>query len=118
MWEGRGQANAFVADFHQKLNGARYEEIYDAADPGFTAAGKREELVKFLAAVHTKLGNASAASMTNLQVNSSTGGSFVTAQYSTTFEHGPAVETFTLIKTNGTVKLYGYNVQANALVVN
>src|SRR5439155_11860482 len=115
---GRDLANVAVREFHQKLSGGRYEEIYLEADEGFTGAGKHDELVRFLEAVHTKRGNAGVESLANMRVNATTVGTFVVAQYNTTFEHGSAVETFTWIKSNGALKLYGYNIQSNALIVN
>src|SRR5664280_916606 len=54
--QGRKLAGAAVQHFHQQLNGGQYEEIYREADEGFTQSGKQEELVKFLNAVHVKLG--------------------------------------------------------------
>lgn len=112
--EGRGLANAAARDFHQKLNGGQYEEIYRQADEGFTRPGKHDQLVRFLEAVHTRLGNAGVSNIANMRVNATTGGTFIVAQYNTTFDHGSAVETFTWIRSSGALKLSGYNIQANA----
>lgn len=118
LWQGRALANAGVRDFHQKLNGAQYEEIYRQADEGFTRAEKHDELVRFLRAVHTKLGNAIAENLGNMRVNTTIGRTFIVTQYNTSFEHGSAVETFTWRKTNGVLKLYSYDIRSDALIVN
>jgi hypothetical protein len=118
LHEGRALANTAVKEFHQRLNGSRYEEIYQEADEGFTGAGKHDELVKFLGAVHTKLGNAGVENFADMRVNATTGGTFIVTRYNTTFEHGSAVETFTWVKAHGALKLYGYDIRSNALVVN
>ena len=118
LYEGRGLANAFVQDFHQKLNNGQFEEIYNAADQGFMSAGKQEDLVKVFEVVHTKLGNASGQTLTNLQINSSAKGTFLTGQYNTTFDRGAAVETFVWVKSGSILRLYNYKVQSKALAVN
>jgi len=73
-------------------------------------------LVKFLEAIHTKLGNAGAERLLNATVNAGTDGTFVTTEYDTTFAGGSAIETFTWIKKRGALKLYGYNVQSNTFL--
>lgn len=104
LYEGRRMSNASVREFHQRLNGSRYEEIFDRADENFAGSEKHDELVKFLQAVHTKLGNAAVENLTNMRVNATMGGTFIVAQYNTTFERGSAVETFTWIKSHSSLK--------------
>jgi hypothetical protein len=116
--EGRRSANELVRRFHQMLNGGNYEQIAQEADQVLLQEGHHDELVALLGAVHTKLGNASTESLTNMSVNSGTDGTFVATEYKTTFAHGSAVETFTWIKRGNTLKLYGYNVQSNAFLAN
>jgi len=118
FYQGHLLANKFVGDFHQKLNNAQFEQVYEASDQDFRTAGKHDELVKFLALVHSKLGNATAESFRNIQMNANMNGTFMVAEYDTTFERGAAVETFTIRKTDGSWKLYGYHVQSNALLTN
>jgi len=116
LYQGRGLSNAAVRHFHSELNGAQYEEIWKEADEGFASSEKHDELVRFLEAVHRKLGNAGAESMTNLNVNATTGGTFITANYTTTFDQDQASETFIFRKAGTTLKLYRYNVQSNAFL--
>jgi len=112
----RGSANSAVRHFHQELNDNQYEQIYLEASEGFSEEGKHVELVKFLEAIHTKLGNAGAERLLNATVNAGTDGTFVTTEYDTTFAGGSAIETFTWIKKRGALKLYGYNVQSNTFL--
>ena len=118
LHQGRALADSAVGDFHMKLNAGQYEEIYREADEGLAGEERHDELVKFLEGVHTKLGNAGVASQVNMRVNASTFGSSVVAQYNTNFDRGSAVETFTWVKRDGTLKLYGYDIRSNALVMN
>lgn len=118
LHEGSGLANIAVREFHQRLNAGQYEAIYRQADVGFTREGKHDEMVKFLAAVHAKLGDAGATNLVNIRVNATTNGTFLTAEYNTTFARGSAVEMFTWIKKSGNLALHGYNIQSNVLVLN
>jgi hypothetical protein len=45
-------------------------------------------------------------------------GTFLTAQYNTTFEKGLVLETFTWRRSGGTLKLSEYNIQSNLLLAN
>jgi len=116
LWEARSLANAFVHDFHQKLNNGQFEEICGAADEDFARSGTREDLVKFFAMIHTKLGNVRKESLQTWRVNSTGQGSFVVADYNTTFDRGSGVETFTWSRTEHGIKLHGYHIQSDALV--
>lgn len=115
LLQGRRSSNEAVRQFHQDLNAENYELIWQEASQGFTQSGKHDELVKFLHGVHTKLGSVASESLLNINVNVNPNGTFITTRYNTQFANGPAVETFTWIKSAGALKLYGYNVQSNAL---
>jgi hypothetical protein len=107
-----------VQAFHAKLNAGKHEEIYQEADAPFTGTGIHDELVKFLAAVHTKLADAGVTNQVNIFVNATTSGTSIVTRYDQTFARGTAVETFTWTKKSGNLKLYGYHVESNALVEN
>jgi hypothetical protein len=117
LYQGRGLSGAAVRHFHQQLNAAQFEAICNEAGEGFSAPEKRDELTKLLSAVHRKLGDAGDSSLFNIRVNVEPGGTFLTADYNTSFARGPATETFTWKKNGTTLKLYGYNIQSNALIV-
>jgi hypothetical protein len=104
-----------VRQFHKQLDAGQYEATCGQAAEGFCASGAEGDTMRFLKGVHEKLGNTGAAQRGNMNVNSSSSGTFVTVQYNTTFALGPAAETFTWIKSGNTLRLYKYEVQSNAL---
>lgn len=119
LYKGRGLAKAAVSEFHQKLNNEQYEDICQDADEHFAGTERHDETVKLLEAIHTKLGSAGVNELTNIRVNATTNGTFIVGQFKTTFERGTAVETFTWMKSiDDVLKLYGYNIQSNELVLN
>jgi hypothetical protein len=68
--------------------------------------------------VHNKLGDASAEKQANVIVNVNAGRTLITTEYNTTFARGSAFETFTWIKKGDALRLYGYNIQSNAFILN
>lgn len=114
---GRGLSNAAVKHFHEQLNEEQYEQIFAAADDGFQRSADREETIKFLQAVHRKLGSAEQTNLRNITVQATGAGTFVIASYITKFKNGEGTEQFTWTKTDGQLKLHGYNVQSKALVI-
>jgi len=122
MWQcgaalitARRLANGAVRHFHEELNNGRYDEIVREADEGFASDTGSPN---FLQAVHNKLGNATVEKQANIVVNVNAGRTLITTEYNTTFAHGSATETFTWIKKGDALKLYGYNIQSNAFIVN
>jgi hypothetical protein len=107
-----------VQDFHDEFNGAHYEQIYEEADEGFRHSGDpQEEMIKFLRAIHNKLGNAGAPNLVNISVQATPAATFMITIYRTKFERGDAVERFTWIKKDDHLLLYAYNVESKALIV-
>lgn len=124
MWQcgsalvaGRQLSNAAVQHFHDQLNGERYDQIFDEADDAFQHSGSREETIKFLEAVHNKLGSAQGANLTNIMVQATPGGTFTIVSYTTHYERGNAVERFTWLKRGGRLLLREYHVESKALIV-
>ncbi len=102
--------------FHSEFNGGQFEEICREGDEEFSQGEKHGQLLRFLELVHRKLGNAKAVTRVNVKVNATTTGTFLTSQYSTEFDHGHAIETFTWRKNGSILMLYGYSVQSSALI--
>lgn len=118
LYQGSRLANESVQRFHHELNDGQYEQIYQEADAGFRDPEKHDEIVKFLRGVHTKLGNATSERFSNMRVNATTEGTFIITTYTSTFSAGTAEETFTWVKNGTGLKLYGYNIQLNAFILN
>jgi hypothetical protein len=115
--QGRKLADAAVRHFHQQLNAGDYEGIYREADQGFGGRQGHDESIRFLHAVHQKLGPAGMEIRLNIRVETNPGGTFLTTQYNTMFAVGTATEMFTWVKSGGTLKLNGYHIQSNALIL-
>jgi len=107
-----------VGTFHSQLNSGSYETIFSEADSAFRGAAPRQELLAFLVAVHQKLGIAQHANLQTINVTTTTSGTFATTIYSTKFEKGDAIETFTWRVTGTRLILVGYNVQSRQLILN
>ena len=115
--KGRKLSNAAVLQFHQNLNAEKYVEICADADQRFIAQN-RDELIRILRAVRTKLGTAGDATLADIRVMSDPRGTFTITSYNTTFEKGSATEKFTFLNTSGNLKLYGYHIDSNVLITN
>ena len=86
LMSGKKLSDAAVQHFHQQLNAGQYEEIYNEADDGFRSGETHENIVKFLEAVHKKLGNSRDTDFVNIGVNATTNGTFTTTIYNATFD--------------------------------
>jgi len=117
LYHGRALSNAAVSHFHEQMNGSQYEAILEEADPAFVQEGKKEEVLKFLETVHRKLGNTTAEDLVNIHVSVETTGTYVVTTYATKYARASATETFTWKKKGDTLRLLGYNINSNTLVV-
>jgi hypothetical protein len=117
LYHARALSNTAIREFHQHLNSGQYEQIYLTADQGFAQEDKHDELVRFLEAVHRRFGDARTENLINVNVNATTDGTFIVAQYNTTFAQGSATETFSWLKRWGTLKLHGYRIQPNGFIL-
>ena len=86
------------------------------SDEAFQNSGNRDEIIKFLAGVHSKLGPSRGFTRTNIFVNASTNGTFIKVTYQSTFDQGNAMEAFTWKKAGAGLKLVRYDVNSNAFV--
>jgi len=117
LMAGAGPSDDAVRRFHSQLDLRDYEELLLESDEGFQNSESHEELLKFFASVHSKLGVSQGSTRTNINVNVSTNGTLITVTYQSTFEQGNATETFTWRRTaGGDLRLFGYNVQSNVFL--
>lgn len=115
--QGRKLDDAAVRRFHEQLNAGDFEGIYHEADQAFKTDLGHDESIRFLQGIHKKLGLAGSEARLNIRVETNPGGTFLTTQYSTMFDAGSATEIFTWVKSAGTLKLDGYHIQSNALII-
>jgi hypothetical protein len=123
MWQcGSGmKAGARLSDdavrhFHSQLDSEAYGDIVRDSDDAFRSSENRDELVKFLAGVHSKLGPSRSFARTNILVNANTNGTFIKVTYQSTFDQGNAVEAFTWKKAGTGLKLVRYDVNSRLFV--
>jgi hypothetical protein len=108
-----------VAVFHDRLNAGSVDEIYNDSSPAFKRSSDAAEFKKLMVAIHRKLGRATSEKQTGWRVNATTAGTFVNLVYDSTFERGPATETFTYLVTGGARPvLNGYNISSVAMMTN
>src|SRR5258708_4811460 len=79
MWQcGSGmKAGARLSDdavrhFHSQIDSEAYGDIVRESDDAFQNSGNHDELIKFLAGVHSRLGLSRSSTRTNIFVNAST----------------------------------------------
>ena len=77
-----------VRTFHSELDSAAYENIFRDSDAAFQNAGSHEQLIKFLAGVHSKLGASRSFSRRSIFVNATTNGTFVKVEYASVLSRG------------------------------
>jgi len=123
MWQcGSGmRAGARLSDdavrhFHLQLDSEAYGDIVRDSDEAFQNSENRDEIIEFLAGVHSKLGLSRGFSRTNIFVNANTNGTFIKVTYRSTFDQGSAVEAFTWKKAGAGLTLVRYDVSSNAFV--
>jgi hypothetical protein len=109
-----GQA---VTHFHQLLDAGQYEAIYAAAAPELRASSPKPNFLRFMDAVHRKLGAVQEAKQQGWRVDYGTGGGTISLSYQTRFARGGGAETF-VYRTGPTPLLVGYNINSSDLIVN
>ena len=88
-------------------------------DVGFKSEGSisRDEFVKFLGALHGKLGSFKSGKTTGWNVNVGTGGHMVTLTREAQFEKGPGTEQFVFRVQGERAVLAGYHVNSRLLII-
>jgi hypothetical protein len=109
-------AGVAVGLFHARLDTEDYATIYSQADPRFRAASKQEDFLKFMNAVHNKLGIVENASRQGYFVNFSTSGTQIRLNYATKFSSGEAHEEFVWTKNGDNLVLLAYHINSNELI--
>ena len=110
------QADIAAASFHSDLNAERYSKIYGEASSRFRQSSSQEDISKFFAAVHRKLGAAQSSQSESYFATATTGGKFVRVVYATKFDNGKATETFEWQVDGDRLLLVGYHIESMKLV--
>jgi len=116
MSAGARLSDDSVRHFHSQLDSDAFADILSESDAAFQNSGNRDEIIKFLSGVHSKLGLSRGFTRTNIFVNATTSGTFIRVTYKSAFDQGNAVETFTWRKADGNLKLLRYDINSNLFV--
>ena len=112
--ENLAAADKAVERFHQQLNAGQLDMIYAESAPAMKSATSKDEMVKLLTAVRSKLGTYKSGTRNSWGVNYGTNASTVIL-FDSTYEKGKAQETFTF-KNGPKAPLIGYNINSPTLI--
>ena len=113
---GREIASNAMDQFHDRFNAGEFDKIYDTADADFQGAMPRADFLKFMEAVHRKLGNYKTCDSQGWKSNTFNSDASVDLRYKTTFEQGVGDEDFTFRVSGTRATLRGYHINSAKLV--
>lgn len=105
-----------VAKFRQNYGAGAYDAVYDQGSDDLKKVQSKQAFVTLLEAIKRKLGDVTNTKLVNSNVNYSAGGTVVTLQYSTVFEHGKGSERFVFRIAGKKALLGGYNINSADLL--
>jgi hypothetical protein len=108
-------SSAAMERFHQQLNAADYDDIYAEASDDFRKYGKHDEMIRFLAMIHEKMGNSGKTSMAGFHVNWRNGRRWVDEVSNTQFALGQGQESFVWVLEQDRLELYSYHISSSNL---
>jgi hypothetical protein len=109
-------ASAKVVVFHHRLDAGDYEAIWRDSGPDIRSADKAS-FVRFLTAIHDKLGKVRKSKQTGWRSEVNLNGSFASLTMQTTFERGSGEESFLYQGTGADQKLGGYHINSLDMMV-
>ena len=115
--EDLAAAEREVGKFRQIYETGAFEAIYDQGADELRKVQSKQAFVTLLEAIKRKLGDVTNTTLVNSNVNYSAGGTVVTLQYATVFEHGKGSERFVFRMAGKTALLGGYNVNSADLLI-
>jgi hypothetical protein len=114
-----GEVNEVIATVGENISQERYEEIYDQSSDLWKKDVTRERSNEVFKTLRAKLGKVESRTLHSATEQQNSGGVLkghvYILTYQTRFEHGEAMETFTLIEDNGRWLLARYLVNSTAL---
>lgn len=113
--ENLASADKAVDRFHQQLNANQFEIIYTQSSPALKSATSKDDMVKLLAAVRSKLGPYKSGTRNSWRVNYGSNANTVVL-FDSTYEKGKAQETFTF-ENEAKAPLIGYNINSPILII-
>jgi uncharacterized protein DUF4019 len=117
----KGTAETAITKFHEQLDAEKYDEIWMETDEAFRKVTPQADFSALLGAVHRKLGRIVSTTQTNFFSQELAGtensGSFISLTYQTVFAEGTGTEKFNWRVVGQSVRLVGYNISSNALIL-
>jgi hypothetical protein len=114
--DGKPAAEGAVVEFHSRLNDGKYDEIYDTSHQQLKDVSSREDLLKLLTAVRTKLGRVVDSKAQSWNVGNYNLTTTVTLTQATEFESGKADEKFVFVIENKRAYLQSYFINSMDLI--
>jgi hypothetical protein len=108
-------ASAGVDHFHQQLDDADYDGIYQDAADEFRSSATRQDLTKFLRTVHDKMGKCDNRSAAGFHVNWKNGRVWVDQVFNIQCDAGQAQEAFVWLIQQNQCRLYHYQIDSPKL---
>jgi hypothetical protein len=112
-------AQATIDAVSEDMGDGRYEKIYDEASEEWRRTATLEQSNEIFTRLQTRLGRVRGRTYQTAREEQSSGGEVpghsLTVRYSTTFERGEGMETFTLVERDGRWLLARYFVNSDAL---
>jgi hypothetical protein len=114
-----GEVESVIGTVSDDIANERYDKVYDESSDLWKRDATREQSTEVLKTLHTKLGKIDSRTVNSATEQQNSGGALkghaFIISYQTKFEHGEAMETFTLIDENGRWALARYLVNSTAL---
>ena len=108
--ESFAEADTEVAEFHRRIDTQKFDQIWNESHPKLHGDGDKAAFSKFFGDAHNALGKVVSTKQVGWQSNFVNADSFIVLKYETQFQRGNAFETFTFIKQDKGLKLFGYNI--------
>ena len=105
-------AEAAVMEFHGRLKAGQMDLIYESATEEFKKSSSKEDILRFLDGIRSKLGAANESRKLHWQVGHKQSGNIVTLTYATRFSSGDVTEHFVYRFEDTSAKLLGYRIDS------
>ena len=106
-----GAAQEEVDRFHQRWNANEFKAIHELSHPDLRSNYTAEELIASFEGVRNNYGAFQSAKQSSWSINTKNGVRVIELKYNSTFEKGPAVESFTYQMSGDKPLLVHYNIK-------
>ncbi|WP_271078145.1 hypothetical protein [Aurantiacibacter sp. MUD61] len=106
-----------IADFQAAYSDGNSDALWAMVGPEFREVTSREEFDDLITVVSARLGPIESSEREGFNVNTNTGGTFTTVQMATQFEQGDGVEVYMFQGNGDDMRLVGWNVNSQRLMV-